>query len=137
MAYWLIKSEPGTYPFEQLVKDKKTRWDGVRNFTARNNLRAMKKGDVALFYHSNEGKAVVGLAEVSREHYPDPTADGDDFSAVDFVPLKALTVPVTLEQLRKNPKLSNMVVLKQGRLSVSPVTKDEFAEILAVAKTKL
>jgi predicted RNA-binding protein with PUA-like domain len=137
MAYWLIKSEPGTYAFDQLVKDKKTRWDGVRNFTARNNLRAMKKGDVALFYHSNDGKAVVGLAEVSREHYPDPTAEGKDWSAVDFVPLKALTEPVTLEQMRTNPKLSNMVVLKQGRLSVSPVTKAEFEAVLAAGKTKL
>jgi predicted RNA-binding protein with PUA-like domain len=137
MAYWLIKSEPGTYPFEQLVKDKKTRWDGVRNFTARNNLRAMKKGDYALYYHSNEGKAVVGVAEVSREHYPDPTADGGDFSAVDFAPVKALTEPVTLEQMRSDPKLAKMVVLKQGRLSVSPVTKAEFDAVLAAGKTKL
>ena len=137
MAYWLIKSEPDKYPFEQLVKDKKTRWDGVRNFTARNNLRAMKKGDLALYYHSNEGKAVVGVAEVVREHYPDPTADGGDFSAVDFAPRKALAQPVTLAQMRETPKLANMVVLKQGRLSVSPVTKVEFDAVLAAGKTKL
>src|SRR5580658_6082166 len=107
MAHWLIKSEPDKYPFEQLVKDGKTRWDGVRNFTARNNLRAMKKGDLALYYHSNEGKAVVGIAEVVREHYQDPTSDGD-FSAVDFAPVKPLVEPVTLAQMKSTPKLANM-----------------------------
>jgi predicted RNA-binding protein with PUA-like domain len=136
MAYWLIKSEPDKYPFDQLVKDKKTRWDGVRNFTARNNLRAMKKGDLALYYHSNEGKSVVGVAEVVREHYQDPTTDGD-FSAVDFAPVKALAEPVTLAQMRDTPKLAGMVVLKQGRLSVSPVTASEFQAVLAAGKTKL
>jgi predicted RNA-binding protein with PUA-like domain len=135
MAYWLIKSEPDKYPFEQLVKDGKTRWDGVRNFTARNNLREMKKGDLALYYHSNEGKAVVGVAEVVREAYPDPTSDGD-FTAVDFAPVRALAEPVTLAQMRTMPKLANMVVLKQGRLSVSPVTKAEFEAVLAAGKTK-
>jgi predicted RNA-binding protein with PUA-like domain len=136
MAYWLIKSEPDKYPFDQLVKDKKTRWDGVRNFTARNNLRAMKKGDLALYYHSNEGKAVVGIAEVVREHYQDPTTDGD-FSAVDFAPVKALAEPVTLATMRDLPALANMTVLKQGRLSVSPVTAAEFHAVLAAGKTKV
>jgi predicted RNA-binding protein with PUA-like domain len=136
MAYWLIKSEPDKYPFEQLVKDGKTRWDGIRNFTARNNLREMKKGDRLLFYHSNEGKAVVGVAEVLGEHYPDPTSDGD-FSAVDVAPVKALTRPVTLAEMRESPKLANMVVLKQGRLSVSPVTKAEFEAVLAAGKTSI
>jgi predicted RNA-binding protein with PUA-like domain len=136
MAYWLIKSEPDKYPFEQLVKDKKTSWDGIRNFTARNNLRAMKTGDLALFYHSNEGKAVVGIARVVREHYQDPTTDGD-FSAVDFAPVKALAQPVTLAGMRAMPKLSKMQVFKQGRLSVSPVTEPEFQAILAAGKTKL
>jgi predicted RNA-binding protein with PUA-like domain len=136
MAYWLIKSEPDKYPFDQLVKDKKTRWDGVRNFTARSNLRAMKKGDLALYYHSNEGKAVVGVAEVVREHYQDPTTEGD-YSAVDFAPVKALSAPVTLAQMRQMPKLARMTVLKQGRLSVSPVTPAEFAAVLAAGKTKL
>jgi predicted RNA-binding protein with PUA-like domain len=136
MAHWLIKSEPDKYPFEQLVKDGKTRWDGVRNFTARNNLRAMKKGDLALYYHSNEGKAVVGIAEVVREHYQDPTSDGD-FSAVDFAPVKPLVEPVTLAQMKSTPKLANMTVLKQGRLSVSPVTPAEFEAVLAAGKTKL
>jgi predicted RNA-binding protein with PUA-like domain len=136
MAYWLIKSEPDKYPFDQLVKDKKTRWDGVRNFTARNNLRAMKKGDLALYYHSNEGKAVVGIAEVVREHYQDPTTEGD-FSAVDFAPVKALAEPVTLAKMRDLPALANMTVLKQGRLSVSPVTAAEFQAVLAAGKTKV
>jgi len=136
MAYWLIKSEPDKYPFEQLVKDKKTRWDGVRNFTARNNIRAMKKGDLALYYHSNEGKAVVGIAEIVREPYQDPTTDGD-FSAVDVAPVVALAEPVTLTQMKANPKLSGMTILKQGRLSVSPVTASEFQAVLAAGKTKL
>ena len=136
MPYWLIKSEPDKYPFEQLVKDKKTRWDGVRNFTARNNLRAMKKGDLALYYHSNEGKAVVGIAEVVREAYQDPSTDGD-YSAVDFAPVKALAEPVTLARMREMPKLAGMVILKQGRLSVSPVTPAEFQVVLAAGKTKL
>jgi predicted RNA-binding protein with PUA-like domain len=136
MAYWLIKSEPDKYPFEQLVNDKKTAWDGVRNFTARNNLRAMKEGDLVLFYHSNEGKAVVGVARVVREHYPDPTTDGD-FSAVDFAPVKALAAPVTLEQMRAMPKLAHLKILKQGRLSVAPVTPVEFDTVLAAGNTKL
>jgi predicted RNA-binding protein with PUA-like domain len=136
MAYWLIKSEPDKYPFEQLVKDTKTTWDGVRNFTARNNLRAMKKGELALYYHSNEGKAVVGIAKVVREHYQDPSSDGD-FSAVDFAPVKALAQPVTLAQMNENPKLATMVILKQGRLSVAPVTQVEFDAVLAAGKTKL
>jgi predicted RNA-binding protein with PUA-like domain len=136
MAYWLIKSEPDKYPFEQLVKDKKTSWDGVRNFTARNNLRAMKTGDLALFYHSNEGKAVVGIARVVREHYQDPTTDGD-FSAVEFAPVKPLAQPVTLAEMKAMPKLSKMQVFKQGRLSVSPVTEPEFQAILGAGKTKL
>jgi predicted RNA-binding protein with PUA-like domain len=136
MAYWLIKSEPEKYSFDQLVKDKKTRWDGVRNFTARNHLRAMKKGDLALYYHSNEGKAVVGIAEVVTEHYQDPTTEAD-FSAVDFAPVKAVARPVSLAEMREMPKLANMAMLKQGRLSVSPVTKPEFDAILAAGKTKL
>src|SRR5580698_10434650 len=109
MAYWLIKSEPDKYPFEQLVKDKKTTWDGVRNFEARNNLRAMKKGDLALFYHSNEGKEVVGVARVRREAYQDPTTE-EDFSAVDFEPVKVLAERVTLATIRDNAKLKDMVL---------------------------
>ena len=136
MNYWLIKSEPSTYPFAQLVKDGKATWDGVRNFEARNNLRAMKPGDLALFYHSNDGKEVVGIAKVSREAYQDPTTK-EDWSVVDFVPVKATAQPVTLTAMRENAKLKNMVLLKKSRLSVSPVTKAEFGAILALAKTKI
>jgi predicted RNA-binding protein with PUA-like domain len=136
MSYWLIKSEPDVYPWGELVADGKTSWEGVRNFEARNNLRAMKKGDTVLFYHSNEGKAVVGIAKVVREAYQDPTSDGD-FSAVDFAPVKALREPVTLAAMREMPKLAKMTVLRQGRLSVSPVTAAEFDAVLAAGQTKL
>ena len=135
MAYWLIKSEPATYAYARLVADGKTTWDGVRNFEARNNLRAMKKGNLALFYHSNDGKEVVGVARVSREAYQDPTTD-EDFSAVDFEPVKAFAEPVTLAAMRENAKLKGMVLLKKSRLSVSPVTKAEFDVVLSLGKTK-
>lgn len=137
MAYWLIKSEPYKYPFSQLEKDGKTTWDGVRNFEARNNLRAMKKGDLALFYHSNEGKEVVGVAVVLEEAYPDPTAKGEDWSVVDFGPHAKLKEPVTLEAIRKHPKLSEMQLVKRSRLSVVPVTAAEFRAVLAAGKTKI
>lgn len=136
MAYWLIKSEPDVYSFAQLVKDKKTAWSGVRNYAARLHLRAMKKGDLALYYHSNTDKAVVGVAKVVREQYQDPTTK-DDWTAVDFAPVKAVTSAVTLDAIREHPKLKDMVLLKQGRLSVSPVTKAEFDAILAAGKTTL
>jgi predicted RNA-binding protein with PUA-like domain len=135
-GYWLIKSEPSKYPFSQLVADEVTAWDGVRNFEARNNLRAMKAGDLALYYHSNEGKAVVGVARVKREAYQDPTT-GEDWSAVDFEPVVALAAPVGLEELRRNPKLSKMTMHKKTRLSVTPVTAAEFSAVLAAGKTKL
>ncbi len=136
MAHWLIKSEPDKYPFAQLVKDRKTRWDGIRNYTARNNLRAMKKGDLLAFYHSGDAREVVGLAKVVREAYPEPGADGD-FSAVDVAPVKAFASPVSLAQIRESPKLAGMVMLKQGRLSVSPLTSAEFAALLSLGKTKV
>ncbi len=135
MSYWLIKSEPDKYPYERLVADGKTTWDGVRNFEARNNLRAMKKGDLALFYHSNDGKEVVGVARVRREAYQDPTTE-EDFSAVDFEPVTALREPVTLAAMRGHAKLKGMVLLKKSRLSVSPVTKAEFDVVLALGKTR-
>jgi predicted RNA-binding protein with PUA-like domain len=135
-AYWLIKSEPEVYPFVQLVKEKKTAWEGVRNYAARLHLRAMKRGDLALYYHSNTGKEIVGVAKVVRTHYQDPTTK-DDWSAVDFAPVKALAKPVTLEAIREHPSLKEMVLLKQGRLSVSPVTKKEWDAILAAGHTKL
>jgi predicted RNA-binding protein with PUA-like domain len=135
-AHWLVKSEPSVYPWSKLVAEGTAVWDGVRNFEARNNLRAMKKGDLAFFYHSNEGKAVVGVARVKREAYQDPTTD-EDWSVVDLEPVKALASPVTLEAMRTMKGLSNMVVVKKSRLSVSPVTKDEFDTVLAAAKTKV
>ena len=135
MSYWLIKSEPDVYPFAQLVADGKTSWDGVRNFEARNNLRAMKKGDLALYYHSNEGKEIVGIARLRREAYQDPTTT-ENWSAVELEPVKALAAPVTLASIKKSPKLEGMVLVKKSRLSVGPVTKAEFDAILAMGKTK-
>jgi len=135
MSYWLIKSEPYKYPFSQLQKDKVTTWDGVRSFEARNNLRGMKKGDLVLFYHSNEGKDVVGIARVKNEAYPDPTSD-EDWSVVDFEPVAPLAAPVALGDIKKNPKLADMQLVRKSRLSVVPVTAAEFKEILAKGKTK-
>jgi predicted RNA-binding protein with PUA-like domain len=136
--HWLVKSEPYKYSFEALAKDKQTTWDGVRNFEARNNLRAMKRGDLLLFYHSNEGKAVVGVAKVAREAYPDATADeGEDWSVVDVSPVKKLATPVTLETIRGDKALAKMQLLRRSRLSVVPVTPDEFQRILELGKTKL
>ncbi|HEX7603201.1 MAG TPA: EVE domain-containing protein [Polyangiaceae bacterium] len=137
MAYWLIKSEPYKYPYSKLATDGVAVWDGVRNFEARNNLRAMKVGDLALYYHSNEGKAVVGVARVKREAYPDPTAKGEDWSVVDFEPVKALKELVTLEAVRTSAKLADMALIKRSRLSVAPVTAAEFKEVLALGKTKV
>jgi predicted RNA-binding protein with PUA-like domain len=130
--HWLIKSEPSTYSFERLVADGHTVWDGVRNFEARNNLRAMKKGDLCLFYHSNEGKAVVGIAKVSREGHPDP-ADGE-WTAVDVEPVRALARPVTLEEMRAQKTLSAMAMVRRPRISVTPVTPEEYEAVLALAK---
>jgi predicted RNA-binding protein with PUA-like domain len=135
-ASWLVKSEPSVFSWSKLVADRVAVWDGVRNFEARNNLRAMKKGDVVLFYHSNEGKAVVGVARVRATAYQDPTTK-DDWSAVDIEPIKALTREVTLEEMRGIQSLSNMVLLRRSRLSVSPVTKGELEAVLAAGKTKL
>ena len=136
MAFWLIKSEPNKYPFSRLQSDKTTPWDGVRNFEARNNLRTMKRGDYALFYHSNIGKEVVGVARVVREAYPDATSS-EDWSVVDFAPMKALTVPVTLAHIRTMPGLAEMALLKRSRLSVVPVTAAEWALVLAAGRTKV
>ena len=132
--HWLIKSEPTKYAFEQLVKDGRTSWDGIRNFEARNNLRAMKKGDLALYYHSNEGKAVVGVARVAREAYADATSE-DDWSAVDIEPVRALARPVSLDELRSHRVLGKMMIFRRPRLSVVPVTPEEFDRVLALAKS--
>ena len=136
-ATFLVKSEPFKYPFDQLLVDERTTWDGVRNFEARNTLRAMKKGDLLLFYHSNEGKEIVGLAKVARTAYPDPTADEGDWSAVDVVPVKKLKKPVSLAQIKAHPRLSKMALVRRSRISVVPVTDDELAEILDLAATKI
>ena len=134
MNYWLVKQEPDSYSFDDFLADKRTAWTGVRNYQARNNLRAMKKGDTALYYHSNIGKAVVGIAKVAKEAYPDPTAKEGDWVAVDLVPEKALKRPVTLGEIKTHKTLSEMVLVKNSRLSVQPVTKAEFDQIIALAK---
>jgi predicted RNA-binding protein with PUA-like domain len=136
MNYWLIKSEPSAYSWDQLVKEKQTFWNGVRNYAARNNLRAMKKGDLAFFYHSNEGLDIVGIAKVVKEHYPDATAKEGDWSGVDFAAYKAMKKPVTLEQIKKEPSLKNMELLRISRLSVSKVSEAEFKKILQMGETK-
>jgi predicted RNA-binding protein with PUA-like domain len=135
--HWLMKSEPFKYSFAHLLKDGRTTWDGVRNFEARNNLRAMKKGDLALFYHSNEGKEIVGVVRVDREAYPDPTAPGEDWSVVDVVPVASLKAPVSLEVIKSDPGLSDIALLKRSRLSVVPVSKAHFDHLLGLAKTRL
>jgi predicted RNA-binding protein with PUA-like domain len=135
--HWLVKSEPYKYSFDELVRDQQTSWDGVRNFEARNNLRAMKLGDLLLFYHSNEGKAVVGVAKVAREAYPDETADEGDWSVVDVAPVKPLASPVSLDAIRADKALSSMQLLRRSRLSVVPVTPEEFRRVLELGKTKL
>ena len=132
--FWLVKSEPSAYSWSNLVADGKTAWTGVRNYTARNNLRTMHKGDSVLFYHSVVGKEIVGVAKVIREAHPDPTATEGDWSAVDLAPEKALSRPVTLDEIKRNPRLKEMALLRLSRLSVQPVTSTEFLEILRMAR---
>ncbi len=136
MAYWLVKSEPFKYSWEQLVKDKRTFWDGVRNYAARNNLKAMKKEDEVLFYHSNEGLHIVGIAKVAREHYPDPTADDDTWVVVDLKPYKKLKKPVSLAQVKSDKRLADMALVRLGRLSVQPVTEKEWEAVMELAGEK-
>ncbi len=135
MNYWLIKSEPSTYSWEKLNQDGRTMWDGVRNFTARNNLRTMKVGDLAFFYHSNEGKEIVGIVKVVREFYQDPTTDDPNWVVVDFAPVEPLKKFVTLEQIKADPALKDMQLVKLGRLSVSAVKSEEFDYILEKANS--
>jgi predicted RNA-binding protein with PUA-like domain len=134
MNYWLVKQEPETYSWDDFVKDEGTRWDGVRNYQARNNLREMKVGDRALFYHSGTGKEVVGIAKVSGAAYQDPTTDDDRWVAVDLVPEKELKKHVPLADLRANPNLKELTLLRQSQLSVSSVTKAQFDEIVKMGK---
>ena len=136
MAYWLLKSEPFKYSWEQLEKDKKTFWDGVRNYAARNNLRAMKKGDLAFFYHSNEGLEIVGIVKIIKEAYQDPTTEETAWLAVDFKPYKKLKTPVTLAEIKANPALVNMALIRLGRLSVQPVLDSEWRLVMDMAGEK-
>jgi len=134
MAYWLVKSEPSVYAWEQFEKDKQTKWDGVRNYAARNNLKAMKKGDEVLYYHSNEGLAVVGIAKVVKEFYQDPTTDNEAWVAVDLKPYKKLQNPVTLSTIKKDNRLAQMALVRISQLSVQPVTDEEWEAIMELAK---
>jgi predicted RNA-binding protein with PUA-like domain len=129
MKHWLVKQEPDAYSWDQFVHDKGTSWTGVRNFQARNNLRAMKKGDEVFYYHSVTGKSVVGTARVVREAYADPTAEDGDWSCVDLIPRQAFRTPVTLEEIKAEPALRDIALLRQSRLSVMPLTSAE-AEVL-------
>ena len=136
-SFWIIKQEPSQYNWKQFEKDRETYWDGVRNYQARNNLKNMKKGDNLLFYHSVVGKEIVGIAEVTREAYPDPTTDDERWVVVDLKPIKPLKVPVTLEEIKTHKELSEIALIKQARLSVMPITKKEFQILLKLGKTKL
>ena len=136
MHYWLVKSEPFKYSWDQFVADKQTVWEGVRNYAARIHLRAMKKGDKVLFYHSNEGTNIVGIAKVVRIAYPDPTAVDDTWVAVDLAPLKKLKMPVSLAQVKADKRLVNMALIRLSRLSVQPVTGDEWKMIMEMANEK-
>jgi len=134
MNYWLVKSEPSTYSWDDLVKDGRTHWDGVRNYQARNNLKLMKKGDLVLFYHSNEGKEVVGIAKVIKEFYQDPTTNDDRWVAVDIEPVSKLNTPVALAEIKSSKSLQKVPLVTHSRLSVMPVTKKDFDTILTIGK---
>jgi predicted RNA-binding protein with PUA-like domain len=136
MAYWLVKSEPFKYSWDQLVKDGETFWDGVRNYAARNNLKAMKKGDEVFFYHSNEGLEIVGIAKVSKEYYQDPTTDDANWVVVNLKPHKKLKQAVPLSVIKADARLKDMTFVRIGRLSVSPVTDAEYAAILELGGMK-
>ncbi len=136
MAYWLIKSEPFKYSWDQFVQDKKTFWDGVRNYRARNNLREMKKGDEVFFYHSNEGLEIVGIAKVAKEAYQDPTTEDTNWVVVDFKPVKKLKNPVSLATIKADERLKDMELVKLGRLSVAAVTAEEWKIILQLSEGK-
>lgn len=134
MNYWLVKSEPYKYSWDDLVKDGSTYWDGVRNYQARNNLKAMKKGDHVLYYHSNEGKEVVGIAKVTKEFYQDPTIDDDRWVVVDIKPVSKLNTPVTLADIKGANSLQKVPLVTHSRLSVMPVTKKDFDTIVKMGK---
>jgi predicted RNA-binding protein with PUA-like domain len=134
MNHWLLKSEPVKYSWDQMLKDKKTFWDGVRNYQARNNLKEMKKGDLCLYYHSNDGKEVVGIVKVVKEFYQDPTTDDSNWVVVDVSPFKSLKKPVSLETIKADKRLENIGLVRQGRLSVMKLTAHEFDVILELSE---
>ena len=134
MAKWLVKSEPSTYSFDQLVKDGSTTWDGVRNYAARNHLRAMKKNDEVFFYHSNDGTDIVGIAKVAKEAFQDPTTKEEAWVAVELKPVKRLKKPVSLATIKNNKVLKDMALVRISRLSVQPVTEEEWNEVLEISK---
>ena len=136
MGYWLVKSEPSVYGWDQLVKDKGTNWTGVRNYAARLHLRGMKKGDEVLYYHSKEGTDIVGIAKVVKEAYQDPTTDDDRWVAVDLKPLRRLKHPVSLDTIKADRRLSQMALVRIGRLSVQPVTDEEWKVVMELAGEK-
>ncbi len=135
MRYWLVKSEPYEYSFQDLVADGRTRWVGVRNYAARNHLQDMSEGDLVLYYHSRKGLEVVGIAEVIKAAYPDPTAEKGDWTAVDLAPVKELNRPVSLKEIKQTEELQEMPLVRIGRLSVMPVEKVEFERILEMGET--
>jgi predicted RNA-binding protein with PUA-like domain len=137
MAYWLLKSEPSAFSWQRLQKDGKAMWDGVRNYQARNNLRAMQVGDLGFFYHSVDERQIVGVVRVVKTAYPDPTAPGEDWSVVEVVPVAACPTPVTLAAIKAHPKLQEMALLKQSRLSVCPVRTDEWRVLCALGGVKV
>lgn len=134
--YWLIKSEPGVYPYAQLERERRTAWTGVRNFEARNNLRAMKPGDLALYYHSGEGKEIVAVARIASKPGPDETAPEEDWASVDVEPEVALKKPVTLAEVKKDKALKTFQLVTRSRLSVAAVTPEQFARVMELGKTK-
>lgn len=136
MAYWLVKSEPSVYSWDQFVKDKQTFWSGVRNYAARINLRSMQKGDEVLYYHSNEGVEIIGIAKVVKEAYQDPTTDDERWVAVDLKPQKKFKKSVTLAQVKADERLKNMALVRLGRLSVQPVTEAEWKVVMELADEK-
>ncbi len=136
-SYWLVKSEPSNYSWDQLVRDGSTYWDGVRNSEARNNLSAMKVGDLALFYHSNEGKEVIGVTRIARESYPDPTTQDDRWVVVDVEPVVPFERAVPLSEIKADPKLRGIALVRRSRLSVLPLEKSAFDRILRLGKTRL
>jgi len=136
-SFWIVKQEPSKYSWKQFEKDGSTYWDGVRNYQARNNLKAMNKGDLVLFYHSVIGKEIVGIAKVIRQSYPDPTTDDDRWVVVDLKSIKPFKVPVSLDEIKGHKELTEIALIKQSRLSVMPVTKKEFQVLLKLGKTTL